>query len=80
MYNFDAQIDVRKYQPKDKHPMIMSTFDNLKPGERLELINDHDPKPLHYQFIAEIPNEFEWEYLENGPEVWRVVITKKNPE
>jgi uncharacterized protein (DUF2249 family) len=43
----------------------------------MELINDHDPKPLHYQLMAEYENKFEWEYLEQGPEVWRVSIGKK---
>lgn len=42
----------------------------------MELINDHDPRPLHYQFMIEREGEFEWEYLEEGPEVWRVAITK----
>ena len=40
----------------------------------MELINDHDPRPLHYQMLAENEGEFEWEYLEEGPEVWRVSI------
>lgn len=43
----------------------------------MELINDHDPKPLHYQFLAERADRFEWEYIEQGPEVWRVAISKK---
>jgi uncharacterized protein (DUF2249 family) len=77
MENFSAQVDARKYEPKDKHPVIFKTFDSLKPGEKMELINDHDPRPLHYQFLAELPDKFEWEYLENGPDVWRVSITKK---
>jgi thymidylate synthase ThyX len=29
------------------------------------------------QMLAELPDQFEWEYLEEGPEVWRVAITKK---
>ena len=58
MQNYDAQIDVRKYEPKDKHPMIFNTFHNLKPGEKMELINDHDPRPLYYQFMAELPETF----------------------
>jgi uncharacterized protein (DUF2249 family) len=37
-------------------------------------VNDHDPKPLYYQFQAEIGPKFEWQYLEQGPEVWRVRI------
>ncbi len=77
MDKFNAQVDARKYEPKDKHPVILSTFDGLKPNEVMELINDHDPKPLHYQFLAEMPDKFEWKYLEEGPEVWRVAITKK---
>jgi len=77
MADFTAQVDARLYEPKDKYPVILNTFDSLKPGEKMELINDHDPRPLHYQFIIELPDKFEWEYLEQGPEVWRVSIQKK---
>ncbi|NLP33795.1 MAG: DUF2249 domain-containing protein [Clostridiales bacterium] len=77
MSNFNAQVDARKYEPKDKHAVIFQTFENLKSGEKMELINDHDPKPLYYQMQAEYTEQFEWEYLEEGPEVWRVSIGKK---
>ncbi len=43
-------------------------------GVGFELVNDHDPKPLFYQFDAEYKNQFTRDYLENGPEVWRVRI------
>jgi uncharacterized protein (DUF2249 family) len=77
MSEFTATVDARQYGPRDKHSTILNTFDSLKPGEKMELINDHDPKPLRYQFMAEMPDRFEWEYLEEGPEVWRVSIGKK---
>ena len=77
MSNFAASVDARTYAPRDKHPVILKTFENLASGEKMELINDHDPRPLHYQFIVELADQFEWEYLEEGPEVWRVAITKK---
>jgi uncharacterized protein (DUF2249 family) len=73
-----TQLDVRTIQPRDRHPMIFTTFDNLQPGESFELVNDHAPKPLYYQFLHERPDRFEWEYLEEGPETWRVRITRKN--
>ena len=38
--------------------------------------NDHDPKPLYYQMLGERGNIFKWEYLEQGPEWWKVRITK----
>ncbi|MCB2289819.1 DUF2249 domain-containing protein [Clostridium sp. CS001] len=77
MSNFTASVDARIYEPKDKHAVIFKTFGDLAPNEKMELVNDHDPRPLHYQFLAELPEKFEWEYLEEGPEVWRVAITKK---
>lgn len=77
MSNFAATVDARQYQPKDKHTVIFNTFFALKPEEMMELINDHDPRPLHYQFMIEYKDQFEWEYLEQGPEVWQVSITKK---
>ena len=77
MANSVATVDARMYEPRDKHPVIFKTFEGLAAGEKMELINDHDPRPLHYQFIMELPEQFEWEDLEQGPEVWRVEITKK---
>jgi len=69
-------VDVRTIVPRERHPLIFGTFDALAPGEALLLINDHDPKPLFYQFQAEAKGEFTWDYLERGPEVWQVRIGK----
>lgn len=68
------QIDVRTIPPRHRHPQIFEKFDALESGEAFELVNDHDPKPLYYQLQAERPGTLDWEYLENGPEVWRVKI------
>lgn len=69
-------IDVRQMPPRDRHPLIFRTFDALGPGQAFELVNDHDPKPLYYQFSFEHAGKFTWDYLEEGPEVWRVRIGK----
>jgi len=71
------QLDVRAIPPRDKHPTIFATFAALEPGESFVLVNDHDPKPLRYQMEAELAGEFGWEYLEQGPEVWRVAISRR---
>ena len=70
------QLDVRKIQPRERHPLIFQTFDDLAPGEAFELVNDHDPKPLYYQFQAERSGQIDWTYLEEGPELWRVKVSK----
>ena len=45
-------------------------------SEFFELVNDHEPKPLYYQFMHERDGLFTWEYLEQGPETWRVRISR----
>lgn len=67
-------IDVRTIAPRERHPLIFNTFDALAAGEAFTLTNDHDPKPLFYQFSAEREGQFNWTYLERGPETWRVRI------
>jgi len=69
-------LDVRTLVPKERHTIIFKTFESLRPGTAFVLVNDHDPKPLYYQFQAEHANEFSWDYLEEGPEVWQVRIGK----
>lgn len=72
-------IDVRDIAPRERHPLIFAAFDALQPGEAFLLVNDHDPKPLYYQFRAEHAGQFNWEYLEQGPETWQVRISKFAP-
>lgn len=70
------ELDVRTVPPFQRHQLIFATFHALEPGQAFILVNDHDPKPLYYQFAAEHPGQFEWEYLEQGPVAWRVRIGK----
>lgn len=69
-------LDVTVIEPRFKHPTIFNKFDSISDGESFTIHNDHDPKPLYYQLLAERGQIFTWEYLESGPQVWRVRITK----
>lgn len=70
----DRELDVRSEAPARRHELIFKIYGALCGGEAFVLVNDHDPKPLYYQFAAEHAGEFSWEYLEQGPETWRVRI------
>ena len=70
-------LNVTLLEPRQKHPTIFVRFDELKEGQSLTIHNDHDPKPLYYQLIAERGNVFNWQYLTQGPEWWKVKITKR---
>lgn len=69
-------IDVRTVPPPQRHGLIFATFDALPTGGALELLNDHDPLPLYFQFETRRNGQFDWRYLENGPEQWQVRIGK----
>jgi regulator of cell morphogenesis and NO signaling len=70
-------LNVTLLEPRQKHPTIFVRFDQLAEGKSLTIHNDHDPKPLYYQLLGERGNIFTWEYLEQGPEWWKVKISKR---
>ena len=71
-----ATLDVRIIPPRERHPLIFTRLDALSLGESLLLVNDHDPKPLRYQLMAERPEQFAWEPQEAGPEEWKIRICR----
>ncbi len=74
------ELDVRELAPSRRHSEIFGAFEALKAGEGFVLINDHDPKPLLYQFQAEHSGRFEWSVLEAGPERFRIEIRRRTGE
>jgi uncharacterized protein (DUF2249 family) len=69
-------IDVRELAPRERHATIFAAVNGLDVGATLELVNDHDPKPLYAQLQAQAPGSFSWAYTQSGPEVWRVTLQK----
>lgn len=47
-------LDLRDVPPPERHPRIFEAFEELAPGESLQLVNDHDPRPLYYEMEAEV--------------------------
>jgi len=70
------ELDVRALPHAGRHEQIFGRLEALESGGRLVIVNDHDPKPLHYQLEAMWPDRFSWSYLESGPETWRVAISR----
>ena len=70
----NSTLDVRRLAPAQRHETIFATYAGLEPGAGFILVNDHDPKPLRYQFEAEHSGEFTWDVIEAGPTVWRIRV------
>ena len=69
-------FDGREITCRLKHALILQRCALLPVGASFILVNDHDPVPLRYQIQAENPGCFGWDYVEQGPEVFRVRITR----
>jgi uncharacterized protein (DUF2249 family) len=69
-------FDGREIPCRIKHGLILERCASLGAGAGFILVNDHDPVPLRYQLEAEFPGRFGWDYVERGPEVFRVRISR----
>ena len=72
-------LDVREVPPAERHPLIKAAFEALDRDAALELVNDHDPKPLFYEMQAE-EERFDatnYEVEERGPREFVARFPKK---
>jgi uncharacterized protein (DUF2249 family) len=72
-------LDLRDVPPPQRHPKIHDAFDDLESGESLELVNDHEPKPLFYEMQAEV-EEFDadaYEVEQRAPNEFVAKLPKK---
>ena len=71
-----SELDLRDMPRPQRHPIVFTRFDRLKEGESFVLINDHDPQPLRRQIERTREGKMAWEYIERGPECYRIRITR----
>ena len=73
-------IDVREIPGAQSHRRIFGTLETLEPGEVLRITVDHDPIPLRMHLDTHFSGLFGWEYLEQGPQLWKVELTRLKHE
>jgi uncharacterized protein (DUF2249 family) len=56
---------------------LLREFDALAPGQGFELHSDHPQKPALARLTSERKGLFEWSPLEEGPERWRTLVTRR---
>ena len=73
------EIDVRPIPKPQRHPLIFAEMEKLNVGESVVVKNDHNPIPLRGQVKELFAGEFEWSYLEEGSDVFRLCFTRIAP-
>jgi len=72
-------FDGREIPCAQKHGLIIAKCRALPVGAAFVLVNNHDPVRLQKQFAELWPETFAWKYLAQGPEEFRIQITKLQP-
>jgi uncharacterized protein (DUF2249 family) len=73
----DPTLDVRDIAFWHRLEAILAAFDKLGTGEVLELLVDVDPWPLRSHLEATRRAAFDWQYLQSGPQTWRVRLLRQ---
>lgn len=70
------ELDARAIPHAIRHATIFGALDGVAPGRGLVLVAPHDPLPLLAQLEQRAPGDFAIEYLERGPESWRLSMVR----
>lgn len=65
-------LDARAIPHEVRHAAIFGALDSIGAGSALVLVAPHDPIPLLAQAEERYGDSFAVEYLESGPEDWRL--------
>ena len=69
------ELDVRAIPHAIRHATVFGALSAIPTGGTLVLVAPHDPKPLLAQ-IADREGPVTVTYLDEGPELWRLAITR----
>lgn len=70
------ELDARAIPHAIRHATVLGALDAVPSGGRLMLLAPHDPLPLLRQVEQHAPGVFTVDYLERGPEVWRLCFAR----
>lgn len=74
----EPELDARTIPPEVRPATLLSAIDAVAPGASLVLLAPHDPAPLLALIEQRDPDAFAIEYLERGPEVWRLRFSRRD--
>ncbi len=70
------ELDARAIPHAIRHATILGALASLGTGAGMVLVAPHDPVPLLGQIEEAWPGGFTREYLERGPEAWRIAFVR----
>lgn len=73
----DPVLDARTIPHAIRHGAVLGAWTAVRPGEAMVLVAPHDPVPLLAKMSHRDPEAIDVQYLERGPQAWRVRVARK---
>lgn len=73
----EPELDVREVPHALRHATVLGALDAVPAGTAMVLVAPHDPLPLLAQIEQRTPGAFSVEYLDRGPEAWRLRLSHR---
>lgn len=70
------ELDARSIPHAIRHAAIFGALDSLGSGDGLILVAPHDPLPLLDQAHARYGDGLSVEYVQRGPDAWRIQLVR----
>lgn len=71
------ELDVRDVPHSLRHATVFGAIAAVPSGQAMVLVAPHDPLPLLGQIEDRHPGAFAVEYLQRGPDAWRLLLTHR---
>jgi uncharacterized protein (DUF2249 family) len=74
------EIDLDALPREFAHRAALERFSRLRPGEHLFVRSSRDLEGLWNLLAGARPGEFGWAYRDEGPDLWRVEVTRRSDD
>lgn len=72
----EGDLDVRTIDHSVRHARVIGVVTSLVPGESMVIAADHAPRGVIREIEMDVTGDFKFEYLAEGPSLWRLQIER----
>lgn len=72
----EGDLDVRSIDHSVRHARVIGVVTSLVPGESMVIAADHAPRGVIREIEMDVTGDFRFEYLAEGPSLWRLQIER----
>jgi len=72
----EGDLDVRTIDHSVRHARVIGVVTSLVPGDSMVIAADHAPRGVIREIEMDVPGEFTFEYLAEGPSLWRLQVER----